>query len=210
MGLVRTVDPTIEPLTVADGRKQVEIPASNATHNTYLSILIQAAREKIENVTGRAFIEQTFKLALDLFPETVIAIPRPPLLSIESIKYIDDAGVEQTLSNSLFRVGKLSSPGRVMPIFSEVWPVTQNVIEAVVIEFKAGYGTDASTVPNKVLQAIRLTVGNWFENRESVIAGTIAAELPQSALWLINGLKRGGFPGEFNMKQSNVESRIFR
>lgn len=49
---------------------------------------------------------------------------------------------------------------------------------------------DVWSVDADVRQAILLTVGNWFENRESVVVGTSAAELPQSAKDLLNNNRR--------------------
>ena len=134
----------------------------------------------------------------------MIQIPRPPLISISSITYIDSDGVEQTLSSSLYRVGTKSSPGRVTPAHGEVWPTTRNVTEAVTITFLAGFGTTAATVPGVAKRAIRLTLGNWFENRESVVVGTIAAELPQSAKNLLTNFRMGRVPGQYKLTATNV------
>ncbi len=205
MGLTRTIDAAIEPITTLEARKQVELPDSNARHDDYLDGLIKAARKRTENFTGRAWINQTFELVLDGFPSRVLKLPRPPLQSVTSIKYIDTDGVLQTLSNTLYIVGKKSQPGRISPAFNEVWPTTQNRIEAVIIEYVAGFGLLGSDVPDEAVHAMKLLIGNWFENRESVVAGTIATALPLSLEWILRSLKPGGYPGEFQMTESNAE-----
>ncbi len=52
-----------------------------------------------------------------------------------------------------------------------------------------GYGSSASDVPEIIKQAILLTIGNFYENRNSVIIGRIATELPQNVKWLLDTYK---------------------
>ncbi len=48
------------------------------------------------------------------------------------------------------------------------WPSAMYIPNAVQIHFKAGYGPTAATVPELVKTAIKLAIGNWYENREPV------------------------------------------
>lgn len=61
--------------------------------------------------------------------------------------------------------------------------------------YQAGYTvnpTDADVwpAPEDIRQAIRLLVGHWFENRESVIIGTTSSEVQQSLNFILEGQKR--------------------
>jgi hypothetical protein len=47
---------------------------------------------------------QTWLLALDAFPAWEIELPQPPLISVASVKYIDDAGDLVTLASSEYKV----------------------------------------------------------------------------------------------------------
>ncbi len=199
MGLTRTVDPATALLTTAEAKAQVQIPSSDTSQDSYLDDLVTAATEKAEQYTGRAFINQTWELTLDDFPAWALTLPRPPLVSVSSIAYVDDNGDSQTLSSSLYIVGTKSKPGRLTPTYDQVWPSTRNIIEAVTVTYVAGYGSAASSVPDRALQAVRLTVANWYANREAVVVGTISGELPQNAMWLLNGLRVGVVPGGYRV-----------
>ena len=61
--------------------------------------------------------------------------------------------------------------------------------DAVICRYTVGYGSSASDVPEIIKQAILLTIGNFYENRNSVIIGRIATELPQNVKWLLDTYK---------------------
>ena len=61
-------------------------------------------------------------------------------------------------------------------------------IDAVECKYTVGYGA-ASDVPDAIKQAILLTIGNWYENRMSVITGKTTTEMPMSAKWLLETYK---------------------
>ncbi len=185
MSIKRIVDPSIEPVSLEEARAHLNVTASGspATHadDDLIESLIQAAREWCETFTGRAFIEQTWQIKLDSFPHK-FRLPRPPLMSVTSIQYVDTAGDTQTLATSVYRVDSDSEPGRVTLEHGQVWPSTLNVTNAVTLTYQAGYDSgsspqDASKVPRAVKQAILLMVGNMYENREEMVVGTVTAEV---------------------------------
>jgi uncharacterized phiE125 gp8 family phage protein len=54
------------------------------------------------------------------------------------------------------------------------------------VTYVAGYGAAAS-VPQKYKQAMLLLIGHWYENRETVIVGTISGPIAlavDSLIWL--------------------------
>ena len=63
-------------------------------------------------------------------------------------------------------------------------PAARSVADAVAVEFRCGYG-NPDAVPDSVKRAVLLIVGTLYANRETVVTGTIATELPQSAEWLL-------------------------
>ena len=51
----------------------------------------------------------------------------------------------------------------------------------------AGYGlAESGDVPDGILQGMLLMIGHLYENRQAVITGTIATELPMTtrSLWM--------------------------
>lgn len=97
-----------------------------------------------------------------------IFVPKPPLVSIDSIQYLDDTGVLQTLDPSLYAVDAVSEPARIVPAFGTSWPSTQNIANAVRVSFTCGYGTLPSSVPAGIRIWMLMLAGTLYENRELI------------------------------------------
>lgn len=187
MGLIRTIPPLVSPVTPAEAAKHLSLV--DGENDSHVRLLVEAATECAEWTTWRALITQTWELTLDAFP-CRLWIPRPPLQSLE-IKYIDTNGDEQTLDPAEYKIAS-GEPAYVVPAYGKSWPSSRSEPGAVRVTFVAGYGAEATAVPQRIRQAILLLAGNWFVNRESVTVGAGAAmELPQSATWLLEAFKTG-------------------
>lgn len=132
-------------------------------------------------------ITQTLDWTLDCFPRHgwVFEVPMPPLQSVVSIQYIDTAGATQTLATTEYKVDSKNKPGRIAEAFGKTWPATRAEINAVTVQFTAGFGDTGNDVPENVKLGMQLLIGTWYRNHESVITGTIATRLPDGieALW---------------------------
>lgn len=115
-------------------------------------------------------------------PMLPIELPVPPLISVESITYIDEVGQTQTLDPSTYRVDPYSTPGRIIPL--QDWPKLGTNYSGITILFTAGY----STVPASVKNAMKLIIGSLYENRESVAQGQLF-EIPTNASYLLAPFK---------------------
>jgi uncharacterized phiE125 gp8 family phage protein len=185
MILKRTVGPTSEPVTLTEAKAHMRVDISD--DDTLISSLIQAAREYIEDATHRALITQTWRLSMDQWPcSDEILLPRPPLASVSSITYTNNANATTTLSSSVYSVDTDSEPGRVKLVYGEDWPSdTLATTSPIKVTYVAGYGA-ASAVPQQFKQAILMLVAHWYENRETSMAGTIIRDVPFSVAALIN------------------------
>lgn len=133
-----------------------------------LDSLIKAAREYVEDFQGRALITQTWEMTLDSFPQMPLKVPKPPLQTVDSIKYVDQNGVETIFDAANYVVDTDSEPGRIAFAYGKSWPsVTLKPINGVKIQFKAGYGDDAASVPEKVKIAMLLYIAHRYMNRET-------------------------------------------
>jgi uncharacterized phiE125 gp8 family phage protein len=169
------------PLTAADVRPHCSIDAGDSTFDNLLTDYIAGASSLIQEVTGRSFGAQTWKLALDAFPEA-IALPRGPVTAVAWVKYFDATGTEQTLDTAKYLVDLISDPARLVPMPDMAWPVTQARANAVTVQFTSGY----AAVPPAILQGIRATVAAWFATREAIAlpAGVIDALAPWRSQWI--------------------------
>ena len=110
---------------------------------------------------------------------------RAPAQSVTWIKYYALDGTLTTLDTSIYTVDVAAEPARIWPAYTQVWPAARLVPQAINIRYVAGYGLAAS-VPDEIKHALKLLIGTWYENRESVIVGTISSLLPsavESLLW---------------------------
>lgn len=100
-----------------------------------------------------------------------IRVPLAPLVSVDSLQYLDTDGVLQTLAPSAYKVDTFGEPSKIVPAYATGWPATRTEINAVQVTFTAGYGA-ASAVPEGIKRWMLLMVGALYENREMVAAMT--------------------------------------
>lgn len=144
--------PPFEPVTLEELRKHSVVEFDD--DDQYLMDLLRTCREKVEDDTGRALVSQTWEVVYTCFP-ALINLPRPPLLAVESIKYYDTDGIEQTLAPATYQVSSHGIAARIAPAPATSWPGTQtDRLNAVTIRFQAGYvdltSTSPPTTPNPV------------------------------------------------------------
>ena len=181
----QTVAPATEPVTLDECKSQLrlEIPDDDPLILSYTA----AARSYVEAVVGQQLVTATWVWQLDGF-QPIFFMPHPPLQSVTTFTYFDTAGVSQSLTKTVdFQVDTASVPGRIMPAPTKTWPAVQSGrFNTVTITYVAGHGAQAA-VPENFKQAIRLLVAHQYENREPVLVGMTARELPlaiDSLLWI--------------------------
>ena len=165
-----TIDtaPTVEPVSLSEVRRSASFRVNFDDEDLTIYSFIKTARAHFDGpdgVLGRTLIETTYIGRLDSFPADGVAIelPLPPLVSVTSVKYTDDDDVEQTLSASSYTVKTGVEPGL---IAADQWPSGTDVV----IEFVAGYGETAATVPEPIRQAIILMASDLYDGKDSTAA----------------------------------------
>ncbi len=177
VGLTVLTAPAVEPVSPQDVSVQARIDIHD--EDGWVETSIKAARELCEVYIKRCFIDTKLQMNLDRFPTGEFFLRRPRLISVTSIKYLDTSGTQQTLSTANYSVDTKSEPGRLVPAYSLTWPDTRVGTNAIEIIYHAGYGTTAATLPQAIKQAIKVTVANWFMNRED------QGKLPDAAKQLL-------------------------
>lgn len=151
-----------------------------------LSRALAGAHRYAEHYTQTSIGEQVLELALDAFPLSAITLPRGPVSSITSVKYIDQAGVLQTLTGSAYKVDTHSVPARLLPAYGTSWPATRCEVNAVLIEYNAGQA--AADIDQAVISALLLITGHLYENREDSTPGALN-NIPLGADSLLDAVK---------------------
>ena len=152
------------PLTTAEAKLYLRLDGSE--DDAVVMMLIDAATDHVQNEINQQLVPATLSITIDAFPNArEIRLPRPPLRSVEAIRYFNPNGTEQVMPSSSFDVDEISKPGRIVLKPGVSWPATDGRPGAITIEFDAGPTSD-QPVPASLRQAIRFFVGQWFEHRE--------------------------------------------
>lgn len=180
-------DDAVEPLTEAEVKLQIKLPVgvADTEDNLINNVIRPAVRIRCEQATNRQLREVTYDWTLRAFPSsTWLELPKPPLIEVVSIVYVNTAGVSTTWSSAQYTVtvpaGELPARGRIEPAYGYSWPTAREQPNAVTIRFRCGYGAaDGPAVPALLKAGMLLDAASLYADRENVVKGTIvAAELP--------------------------------
>ncbi|MBO0345201.1 phage head-tail connector protein [Roseibium sp. CAU 1637] len=156
--------PASEPVSVAQMKAHLRL--SGSAEDDFLQDMITAAREHVERETRRSLISQTWRLYLDRWPMgRVVPLPTGPVQEVSQVLLYDRVGAASDLAQAFWSLSKGSDPARVKVLPGAGLSITE--LSAIEIDFIAGYGDAADTVPATLRQAVRLLAAHWFENREA-------------------------------------------
>lgn len=186
--LKRLTQPASEPVSLADAKLhcRVDITADDALIEGY----IRTARELCEDYVERAFVTQQLVVKIDQWP-TEIELPRPPMSNAGTttaviVTYtLSDTGATATLPTSVYRVDRDSTPGVVRNLYGGTWPGNRDDQNSISVTWWAGYD-DASSIPQRVKNAILMTVLALYEGRGD-------AQLPAGAKSLLDSISWGQY-----------------
>lgn len=163
--------------------------------------LVRTAIERAETFTGRVLISQVWRMFLDRWPGKAsevwwdgvregpetwldpspaeVDLPKPPLISVASVKTYDDDDAATTWAASNYFVDTASEPGRIVPRTGVPWPTTTRTANGIEITFTAGYGANPHDVPEAIRQGILEMVEKLYDDCDAEEASKGKAE----ALW---------------------------
>jgi hypothetical protein len=203
--------PATEPVTAQEA--MTHLKQDDGSDIDLVSGLITAARLWCEVQTEKQFLPAAYQLTLDSFYDRdwcywedvglgplglgygvyrwIMRLPRPPLMAIQSITYVDTSGNLQVLDPSQYQVDAFSEqPARVSPAYGKIWPVARVQLAAVQVNYTAGYAS-APQVPANLKAAIKLLVGHWYVNREAV--GQVGGPVEMAVAALLGISEVGGY-----------------
>lgn len=209
--LVQVTGPLSEPISIATAKSHLRVDFTD--DDNLIAGYITAAREFCEDYTGRAFIAQTFDYTLDDFPradmpnayavpntwqtgsgfdppntDISLYLPKSRVASVTSVKYYDANDALQTIAPSFYQTDFSSTPARLLPLNNQPWPVTStDMINTVVVRFVA-----SDTVPQRLVQAALLLIGDWYSNREADSGAYQRGSIPAPVKSLLDGLRVKG------------------
>jgi len=165
----RSADPSTAVITAAEFRTHMKRD-DISTDDTLIGLYIDTAREACEDFCNRSFINTTWNYYLDEWPaDSCILLPRSKVSAVAFVKYYDSNGTLQTITASNYQTDLLQEPNRIKPIPSYSWPTLGDYLNAVQIQFTAGYGTAASNVPEGIKTAMKYAVAHYSTNRTPML-----------------------------------------
>ena len=120
--LTQLSPPSAEPLSLAEAKLHLRVDADITEEDGLIAALIVTARQQAEHRTGRALVSQQWRLGLDQFPDDSLELPKPKLVSVQSVTYLDSNGTRQTLAGGDYEVITDELVGRLVPAFGKSWP----------------------------------------------------------------------------------------
>lgn len=179
--------PAAEPVLLDEIKAHLNLLDDSSQDGLVISAMI-GARQMVEEWTERALVQQTLEWLTPRFPgcppdwQTYIVLPRPPLLSVTSISYVDADGALQTVAAADYSVlapsGPAAAHGEVCPAVGKSWPTALAYQrDAVRVRYVAGYG-GPEAVPDPIRSAIKLMVSDLFEHREAQFVGVSVSANP--------------------------------
>jgi uncharacterized phiE125 gp8 family phage protein len=190
-----------EPVSLANAKQHLRLEATFNDEDDLLTGMIVAARRGCERYLNRSVIGQSRIATFTRFPiypyvitgqlplrdQLSLYLEGGLLASVDSVTYTDTGGVFRTIDPSTYTLDAAVVPALLTP--SDVWPTAIDRPASISVAYTlAAMNTDDATT---VAQAIRLLIGHWYRNRESVavdVRGT-PIELPNTVAWLLDTLR---------------------
>lgn len=182
--LERVSQPAFEPVRLAEMKRHLRASDATSPLDGDIEALIKSAREWVEDYTGRALIDQQWRLTLSPYLGRAalpagaysgdyresatgeILLRRSPVLGIVSVGSFDSDGAETAASGASYEARGVDTKWPTLyPLSGASWGAGEQRIV-----FRAGYADttgspqeDASVVPERYKQAIKLHVEAHYD-----------------------------------------------
>ena len=180
-----TSGPAEDVLTLEEAKAQLVVETDD--DDVLIQAFIDSATEWAQEYTGVKFINQSVTYTMDCLPASngQVELPSHNASAVTAISYVDSEDATQSDVLSDYYIDTQSMSVRVKPISG--WPSIRttgyNNFTVVVTE---GFGSASSDVPKPIKQAISMMVAHFYRNREAVVVGTIASDMPLSSKALLD------------------------
>ncbi len=154
-----------EPVSLSEAKSYLNVDTNN--WDTLIGLLISSARTKMERYTGCSFAPKSL-VATFMQTANEIEIPYGPVISLTSVKSIDEAGVKTTLVDGTDYI-VIGTSFKTIRFYETGTPIE--------LTYTAGY----NPLPLDLKVAILKQVGMDFEYRENVSDGSTITELSNGA-----------------------------
>jgi hypothetical protein len=227
----------MSPVSLARAKNYLRLDSGYTADDEHITGLIFAAIEHIEKVTGMALAQRTFRQVMDSFPyytDTIqsqlayppsyYSLPRysttlwnysqmiklfnPPVISVQQIRYIDENGNPQTMSQDVdFVLDRITRPARIFPIPGSYWPPNYYTPNSCEVDYTAGFEPSVTAAPDDhdisdeispddqqpdsivpvacphtFVRLILASVNHWYDNRTDSLSDRLESAIQAEAI----------------------------
>jgi len=177
---------TTQLISTTDAKNFLKVDTTD--DDDLIDKLVVAATESAQEYTNRFFLNTIIEQHGTTFAD-LSELYKSPAVETSWLKYYDTDNVEQTLASSVYYLNDVIQPSQITLAVDQSWPSIADRQNAVSIKYTVGYGAATTDVPDAIIQAVYLTIGHWYANRQDVVIGRIATQLPMTVKYLLDQYK---------------------
>lgn len=179
----------VEPVDLDYLRDHLRIDDNE--QDSYLSALLQSARDTAEQFIDGIIADREFELKLDAFSSEIILPCRPVDPSTITISYVAQDETTQTVDSFDYKSTDFGTS--IFPKVGESWPGTRRVSDAVTITFEAGFNAAKGEVPAAIKHAVVMIAATLYSLPQDHIPGGGLSAVPMSSKFLLQPFKKESF-----------------
>lgn len=189
--------PVLPAVSLTDAKLQLRV--DNTDDDTFITSLLNECINFIQEHCQLQLITATYEQYLDDFPSDknyFYLIKNPVQSPILSIQYYNDSGTLTTWAATNYWLDDKNYPAKIMLRngIDDFPDVEDDHPNAVIVQFKAGFGTAVTSVPENIIRALKLLINTWYDNRTTQRFGEGAGmDIPQAVLSLLSQNKISEF-----------------
>jgi uncharacterized phiE125 gp8 family phage protein len=174
---VLVTGPATKPLSLAEAKAHLRV--NHGDEDALIEALIDAAADHVDGwsgVLGKCLVTQTWRYSVRDW--SMVRVGLAPVQSVTVRYYPSGGGALATLAADQYRLVADGHGVKIDIVDGASWPELATRPDAVQVDAVLGYGDSADAVPAGVRAAMLLLVGHLYQNREAVVVGTSAIDLP--------------------------------
>lgn len=183
LNLTTLTEPKVEPVDLSEAQDHLRVVDDESLSE--ITLLYTAARQWAEAYTGRKFIRQQLRMVWHDFPHARgFSLPYAPVRSTDAlvVRYYEVGSTATVWSSTNYTLVHEADPAAVWLKRDQEFPFVElENGRGVEVDYWVGYSTGPNGVPDIIKAGIHMVAAHWYENRETVVTGTIASQVPLSA-----------------------------
>lgn len=183
--------PAIEPITLAQAKEHLRVDGTE--QDDYITLLIAAARQRIESDTRRALIRQKWMASIigDFGLCLPVELPRPNLMAAETflLEYRNSSEVWTAHAGNMRQTSREPALLWATSLPTDIDEAHHSTDAIWRATYWSGYGSLATDVPGPLRHAVLMLTAHLFERREILISGATVSEVPKTLDWLIDSFR---------------------